>query len=238
MSINREIQLTLLLLVFTIIIFGITNIDRTVQDSFFDYSNQRWILDRNLQPYRFIFYDGIKKLLITIGVIFLTILIILTLSESEALATNNRNFFVKIAPYKKGIIIVILSAIFIPLIVGGLKKATNMPCPKNEIHYGGEYPSIKVWETYPKKFQKCNRVCCFPAGHASGGFALMSLFFLFKRRRNRVIALMGALTVGWSMGIYKMLIGDHFLSHTVITMILAWLIVLVIKKIVDRDGTI
>ena len=128
--------------------------------------------------------------------------------------------------------IIVLSGIFVPVIVGGLKKVTNMPCPKNEIYYGGAYPSVKVWEPYPEKFQKCSKICCFPAGHASGGFALLSLFFLFKRRRNKIIAVGVALTVGWSMGLYKMMIGDHFLSHTVITMILAWLIILTLHKFI------
>jgi membrane-associated PAP2 superfamily phosphatase len=32
------------------------------------------------------------------------------------------------------------------------------------------------------------------------------------------------------MGGYKMIIGDHFLSHTVITMIFAWLIILIIVR--------
>jgi len=39
--------------------------------------------------------------------------------------------------------------------------------------------------------------------------------------------------IGWSMGTYKMLIGDHFLSHTTITMILAWLLILMIVISVD-----
>ena len=106
-----------------------------------------------------------------------------------------------------------------------------MPCPKNEIHYEGVYPSTKVWEHYPKEFKQPSSIRCFPAGHASGGFALLSLFFLFKTKRNKILAIVGALTVGWSMGLYKMLIGDHFLSHTIITMILAWLIILIIQKI-------
>ena len=33
------------------------------------------------------------------------------------------------------------------------------------------------------------------------------------------------------MGTYKMLLGDHFLSHTIITMILAWIIILTIVKL-------
>lgn len=221
MNINKNIIVTTILLIITIIFFGLTSIDTLVEDIFYNSTTQSWILDRDLQPYRFIFYDGIKKLLIIIGISFIV-----------ALTFFRKNPTIK--AYKRGIIVVILSAIFVPLIVGGLKKITNMPCPKNEIQYGGEYPKTKVWESYPKEFKKCNRVCCFPAGHASGGFALLSLFFLFKSRQNRILAVVGALTTGWSMGLYKMLTGDHFLSHTVITMILAWLTILIIKKHVER----
>ena len=221
MSINIQILLTFSILLFSIIFFGLTEIDIVVQNHFFNGLTHKWILDRDLQPYRFIFYDGVKKLLIIIGLLFLIAL----------------TFFRKnptIQEYKKGIIIVILSAIFVPLIVGGLKKVTNMPCPKNEITYGGVYPKTKVWESYPPSFKQQKHIKCYPAGHASGGFALLSLFFLFRSRRNKILAIIGALTIGWSMGLYKMLIGDHFLSHTIITMVLAWLIILIIKKIVYK----
>jgi len=136
-----------------------------------------------------------------------------------------------IQKYKKGILTVILSAILVPIIVGGLKKTTNMPCPKNEIHYGGKMIRTSVWQSYSKPYSSMNKIACWPAGHASGGFALMSLFFLFKAKRNKIIALSGAITLGWAMGIYKMSIGDHFLSHNIITMILAWLIILIVNKI-------
>jgi len=217
MSIERNIITTIVVLISTVILFGLTHLDIIFQDYLYDQHTQSWILDRDLQPYKFIFYDGIKKLLILIAVVFLLTLIFFRKNPT-------------VQTYKKGIMVVILSAIIIPLVIGGLKKATNMPCPKNEIHYGGSYPSTKVWEPYPETFQK-EKICCFPAGHASGGFALLSLFFLFKSRKNKTLALVGALTVGWSMGIYKMLIGDHFLSHTIITMLLAWLIILIIQKI-------
>jgi membrane-associated PAP2 superfamily phosphatase len=68
------------------------------------------------------------------------------------------------------------------------------------------------------------------AGHASGGFALLSLFFLFKTARKSIGVVLFALTIGWSMGLYKMAIGDHFLSHTIITMLIAWLIILIVYK--------
>ncbi|MGB5920380.1 phosphatase PAP2 family protein, partial [Arcobacter sp.] len=69
---------------------------------------------------------------------------------------------------------------------------------------------------------------------ASAGFALMSIFFLFKKRKNQIIALSFALFIAWNMALYKMFIGDHFLSHTLISMLLAWLIILIFAKILQR----
>ncbi|MDT8339444.1 MAG: phosphatase PAP2 family protein, partial [Sulfurimonas sp.] len=137
--------------------------------------------------------------------------------------------------YKKGLIIILLSSIIVPLSVGSLKAVTNMPCPKNIQHFNGKYPDVNVFECYPQEFMQNNPNCsikCWPAGHASGGFALLSLFFLFKTKRNQKRAVIIALGVGFGMGIYKMLIGDHFFSHTIITMLIAWLIILVIDTLI------
>jgi membrane-associated PAP2 superfamily phosphatase len=220
---NRAILITFFVLIVVVAFFGVNDsIDLAIQDYTFDFSSNSFLLDSSVQPYRFIFYDGAKRVLIALAVVLLLILL----------------FFYKssfVRNYKQGILIVIFSAILIPVVVGGLKKTTNMPCPKHEIRYGGHYPRTAVWECYADDFEyKNKRIKCWPAGHASGGFALMSFFFFFKKRRNKYIALGGAMVIAWSMGIYKMLIGDHFFSHTVITMILAWLIVLIIAKSVYR----
>ncbi len=217
MSLNKQIFLTAFVLLTSIVYFGMSEIDIVVQDSFYNFQTHHWILDWSLQPYKFIFYDGAKRFLILFAV---TLLIVSLIFRKKAFVQQ----------YKRGIIIILLSAIFVPSITGILKNNTNMPCPKNEIRYGGVYPKTAVWEKYPSDFKKPHTKC-WPAGHASGGFALLSLFFFFKRKRNRFIGLGIGLFAGWSTGLYKMLIGDHFLSHTVITMILAWLIVLVIAKI-------
>jgi len=132
--------------------------------------------------------------------------------------------------YQEGLLILCLSVILVPSVVGVLKATTNVPCPRDITRYNGHYPYVTVLTPYPENFRQTERIKCFPAGHASGGFALLSLFFLFKKRKNRFIALFSAAIVGWALGGYKMLIGDHFLSQTVVTMILAWLIILVIAK--------
>ncbi len=221
MTINKQIILIFFILIFSIIFFALSNVDIVVQDKLFNYTTHTWILDKNLEPYKFIFYDGIKKILILFAVIFL---IALTFFRKNNL----------IQEYKTGILIVVLSAIAVPAIVGALKQNTNMPCPKNEIHYGGKMVRTAVWQSYNEPYKSMDKIACWPAGHASGGFALLSLFFLFKTKRNKIFALIGGLTVGWSMGIYKMLIGDHFLSHTIITMIIAWFIILIITEIINK----
>jgi len=219
MTLNRQIILTALVLFFTILLFGVTDIDLSIQDFFYNFSTNKWILGWHQEPYRFIFYDGIKRLLIIIAVLFLLSLIV---------------FWKKplIQKYKQGMIILILSAIFVPAVASGLKSQTNMPCPKDEVRYGGVYPRIAVWQHYTDEFklQHPKKSKCWPAGHASGGFALLSLFFLFKKRKNKILGLAIGFITGWSMGFYKMIIGDHFFSHTVITMLLSWFIILLIAK--------
>ena len=201
MQSNKSIIVTLILLVLSVVFLGISNVDRVVQDLFYNMQTQQWILSKSDQPYHFIFYKSIKILLILISILLLVSLL----------------FFRKIKiviQYKKGLMIVLFSLIFVTTISVEIKKHSNMPCPKHQIHYGGKYPDTVVWESYPKPYDSFEKTKCWPAGHASAGFALLSLFFLFKRKRNKYIGLIIGLSLGWSMGIYKMLIGDHYFSHT------------------------
>lgn len=219
---KKQFTITFVLLIFTILFFEYTNVDIWVENIFYNFSTHTWLIDRNEKILKFIFYDGIKKLLIAIAVFMLFALILF----------RKRRI---IKEYKKGLIVVVLSAIFVPVVAGGLKAVTNTPCPKNTVIYGGVYPEVKVLDSYPKNFHQKGKIKCWPAGHASGGFALLSLFFLFKTPRNKKRAIALAMVVGWSMGLYKMMIGDHYLSHTIVTMLLAWLIILVIARVVKPE---
>ncbi len=220
---SKEIILTGILLLCSIVLLEYSNIDIWVQDAFYNFELRQWILDRDEKITRFIFYDGIKKIFILVMSLVLIGLL----------------FFRKIKliqVYQEGLLILCLSVILIPSVVGILKATTNVPCPRDITRYNGRYPYVTVLTPYPENFQQTEKIRCFPAGHASGGFALLSLFFLFKKRKNRFIALFSATIIGWALGGYKMLIGDHFLSHTVVTMILAWLIILIIAKNVQPQS--
>ncbi len=219
--INIHILFTVICLIAVIIFFEFTSLDLYVENYFYQMNTHTWILNRNDAFTKFIFYIEIKKILIFFAIATLFSLIFF-----------RKNEFIK--KHKKGLMIFLLSSMVVPLAIGSLKYITDTPCPKNLKYYGGTYPDVKVLESYPKDFIHKNRVKCWPAGHASGGFALMALFFLFNKRKNKIIALGFGLFIGWSMGLYKMLIGDHFLSHTIVTMLLAWLIILIIAKIFQR----
>ena len=217
-NLNKQLIISTFLLIFVIGFFQFTNIDIIIQNYFYNFETKSWLIDKDEPILKLFLYDGLKQGLIIFGVFILILLIFF-----------RKNEFVK--EYKKGLIILLLSSIFVPTIVGSLKAITNTPCPCNIEHFGGEYPDIKVFDKYPEDFIQKSKAKCWPAGHASGGFALMALFFFFKNPRNQFFGLIGAITLGWSMGTYKMLLGDHFLSHTIITMILAWIIILTIVKL-------
>lgn len=218
---NRNILVTTLLLIASILFFGISNFDVQLQDNFYNFQTHKWLVDESVQPYKFIFYDGIKRALLIIGVMLIVVFIYASYKK-------------RLISYQKGLLIVIIASVFTPVVVGSLKKITNMPCPHAEMRYDGEMPRTAVWEAYTPEFAAKKQRACWPAGHASAGFALLSFYYLFHSRRNKLIALTVAMGIGWSMGVYKMLAGDHFFSHTVITMLIAWLVVLVSAKIVNK----
>ena len=220
-SINFQIIITAILLIVVISLFELTNLDIFIQNYFYNFDTSKWILNKNEPILKFLLYDGLKKALILFAVSILFILIFLRKNE-------------RIKKYKKGLIIVLLSAIIIPITIGSLKAVSNTPCPKNIDFFGGNYPNIKVFESYPSNFVQEKKAKCWPAGHASGGFALLSLFFLFKKRKNKILIVSFSFVLAWSMGLYKMLIGDHFLSHTIITMLIAWIEILIIAKIIYK----
>lgn len=64
----------------------------------------------------------------------------------------------------------------------------------------------------------------FPAGHASGGFALLALAWAWPSRRARRTGLAVGVGAGAFMGAYQMARGEHFLSHTLATGLIAWLL--------------
>ena len=213
---SSQLAATGALIVITIALFQVTDLDLLLQDLFYDSRSHRWLIDRSEPVAAWIFYDGIKAVLTLFAVALLGAL---TLFRRSAAVRRSR----------KGLLTLLLALIAVPALVGTLKSLTNTPCPRQIEHYGGPYPEVKVLDTFPEGTRPECRLRCWPAGHASGGFAMMALFFLFRRRAWRVGGLVTGMLLGWSKGIYKMAIGDHFFSHTLMTMLIAWEVILLIR---------
>ena len=225
MKIRTNIHLTLSSLIAIFFFFEWSSVDILVQDLFYNSSSHQWLLSR--QEYFWtgvVFYSGVKIFIIIFGLGILALYLL-----SFKLSKTPLYF------YRKDLLVVFLSLIIVPTVVGILKTTSDVPCPCDTLRYGGEYHYFQILDAKPTNILKHFR--CFPAGHASGGFALMSLFFLFKTQKNRYRAFYVSLAIGWSMGLYKMLIGHHYLSHTIISMLLAWFIILILHTSLTRRSS-
>jgi membrane-associated PAP2 superfamily phosphatase len=201
-------------------VLELTGADLQLQALFYDSGTRQWIWSASEPLTRLFLYDGPKLLLIVA-------------LAGLALSLVFRRHLPYMTRYARGVRIVLLSLIFVPATVSALKATTDVACPRALTQFGGPVAYVGVFGRYSSVTKPQSAQQCFPAAHASGGFALLSLFFLFKSKRNRRRALYVGLGAGWIMGIYKMIIGDHFLSHTVASMLWAWLVINLIVMIDD-----
>lgn len=219
----RQLILASAGLVIVLLIFYCFPIDIWLEDQLYNFPLHHWWVEKEARLPKLLFYIGPKRLFIGAAVFLLLCLVFAR--HTPWVRDNHR-----------GLSIVLLSMILVPSVINGLKSVTNIPCPKDIQHYGGTHPYVSLFEHNQKTAQPLTRVACYPAGHASGGFSLLSLLFLFRTRRAKALAASAALGIGWITGIYKMLIGDHFLSHTIVSMVLAWIIVLIIARLVHQQS--
>jgi membrane-associated PAP2 superfamily phosphatase len=65
---------------------------------------------------------------------------------------------------------------------------------------------------------------CFPAAHASSGYALAALYFLLRERNRRAARLGLALGLGMGVvfGLAQQSRGAHFVSHDIWSAMLVW----------------
>ena len=219
MSLNRQILLFVAVLAAVVAFFELTNVDLWAQDHFYDFQTRRWLIDADEPVLRAVLYTAVKGVAIAVGV---------ACGAGFALSWTLR----RLAPHRRRLLLMALSLILVPLTVSAVKQTTNVFLPRQIERYGGRMPYVKVLERYPPGFRSKSRGRGWPAGHASGGFALMMSYFALRRRGRHLLGLAGALTLGWAMGLYQTLNGEHYLSHTIVTMCAAWTIILIIRKVV------
>lgn len=127
-----------------------------------------------------------------------------------------------LAPLRKPLAYLVLSTLLATAVVAWIKSWTNMDCPWDLLRYGGDRPYIGLLGLRPVGL---SRGVCFPAGHASGGYAWMALYFFFLAVRPKLRWLGLAIGVGSGLlfGVAQQLRGAHFLSHDLWTVTLCWM---------------
>lgn len=206
------------------LIFEHSRIDVAISQWF--YHDGHWLIEKNKQPFRFIFYDFPKTLIILLGVYLLVNLIVKKWKSSTALLALDSPKNKWILPFNstefssKELGYLLLTITMVPAIIAALKAFTHVSCPNHLTIFGGDIPYLSLWQDIlaqtPAK--------CFPAAHTSAGFALYAFAYLprFNAYKTRII--LTVTTLAWIMGLYKMMIGDHFFSHTLVSMWLSWAI--------------
>ncbi|UXY17219.1 phosphatase PAP2 family protein [Chitiniphilus purpureus] len=109
--------------------------------------------------------------------------------------------------------------------VSMLKARSIHHCPWDLAEYGGYAPHLALFADVPARFAAGH---CFPAGHASGGFAMMAFYFGLRDldRRKAAWALALGLSGGWAMGWTQTMRGAHFPSHTLWSAWVVWMVLL------------
>lgn len=118
--------------------------------------------------------------------------------------------------------------------VAALKHFSLQGCPWSLVMYGGKLPLLPIFSRLPAGIEAG---ACFPAGHSSGGFALMAFYFAFRQVKPHFATVM--LWVGFAMGLLmgfaQVMRGAHFLSHVlwsgwVVWVTLLWLYAIWLPK--------
>jgi len=228
---KKTLGLSIALLILVLLFFESTNADLVVQNYFYSRADHSWLLKDPTGLYHLIFYKGIKFPLYILGIGTLI----------ASIVTWKHHHW---RQRRKGLLIITLTLIILPTTIATIGKySTNVQCPYDLKEYSGQIPYVKLFEKYPVNPNSPDgtwpRGKCFPAGHASGGFALFALVTTVRTKRNKFLLFLFAMIYGWTMSVYQMIRGAHFLSHQLTTMFLALILVstlnLLIKDYVNES---
>ncbi len=108
-----------------------------------------------------------------------------------------------------------------PIIVGILKSTTHIYTPWDLVIFNGKMPYIRIFDAVPPDAPVG---FAFPAGHASGGYCFLSLYFVLHQicPRQMKYGLWVGLLLGIIYGAGQQVRGAHFPSHDLFTLVICW----------------
>ncbi|MBU3671174.1 MAG: phosphatase PAP2 family protein [Sinobacteraceae bacterium] len=129
----------------------------------------------------------------------------------------------RLRPHRRALGYYVACMAVVPLLVGGLKVATNVDCPRDLQGYGGDRPYVELFDDRPDELPRAE---CFPGAHSSSAFALFCLYFLglAYNRRMAWTGLAAALTAGSAFSFAQQARGAHFIGDDLWSAAIAWAI--------------
>lgn len=196
-------------------------LDIWLSDQAYDFELGTWAIDHVDSIWRPFLYEGPKVLIIVLGLALLTSIV-------------RPTWLVKLRLSRREAVFLFLCLATVPAVVGQVRYHSGVSCPRALQRYGGDIEDHYGHVEVSRWLQEARPGGCWPSGHASGGFALLSLAFLSRTRRTRFQFAALGLGAGGAMGVYQILRGAHFASHIVITMLVALLLIKGLRLVVPK----
>ncbi len=199
------------LLLCTTLAINISGVDTYLADLFYGLEGNHWQLKNS----------WITSVLIHKGGKYFSIFLLLVVISLWV----SSYFIFSLAAWKNRFRYVVIASISGSLLVSIGKTLSNISCPWDFSRYGGSLEYISLLDQLWIR----NGSHCFPAGHASAGFAWVSLYFLGRQLRSswRWWGLAAALMLGVIFGISQQLRGAHFISHDLWSFGTCWIVSLI-----------
>lgn len=206
-SFPARIGFSWLLFVVFMSVFSTFDVDFKVADIIYALEGHRWSLQSSFIA-QDVIHQGGKTLSLFLGIAVLCLLSI------SVLRTEWRNL-------RRPLLYLFLATLLSTLAVSVLKHTISMECPWDLSRYGGAANFVGLLDKRPASMAAS---ACFPAGHASAGYAWISLYFFFAAIKPewRWKGLAFGLAMGGIFGVGQQLRGAHFLSHDLWTVMICW----------------
>jgi len=215
----RHARVPLLAFVALAVVSAVTPSDLFVARLFFDSLQGEWTGAHNWWVNEFV-HTGGRWVVWAVELVALSILVAALLEPSLRRFRQPAGYFA-------------LSVALTVGIVGLLKVMTNVDCPWDLAPFGGRFPLVHLFAERPDALRQAQ---CFPAAHASSGYAMLALYFTL-RERSVALARAGlciGLAMGLVFGICQQSRGAHFASHDLWSAAIAWIVALSVYAFVFK----
>lgn len=228
MSLNQQpdfwrihLHYPLIAFVLLALIVEVGGIDMLVADHFYALEGGQWALKEAWITSTLIHKVG-KYLSLLIALIVLIALV-------QSYITQ------KLKSYRRELVYLLCAAGGGSALISVIKSISHVSCAWDFSRYGGEHEYASVFTELIHQ----SGGDCFPAGHASGGYAWVAFYFLGVHLRScwRWVGLGFALSIGLIFGISQQLRGAHFISHDLWTIGICWFFSLLMYRLILANKT-